>query len=64
MAANNVKEEEVPPPKDDDPDGLKLLSQANPIDQALKLLKPLEALQVQDSTVWLTIYDVAIRRSE
>ncbi|ELU44309.1 NMDA receptor-regulated protein 1a [Rhizoctonia solani AG-1 IA] len=58
---NNAKEEEIPPPKDDDPDGLKLLSQANPIEQALKLLRPLEALQVQDVDVWLMVYDVAIR---
>ncbi|CAE6415873.1 unnamed protein product [Rhizoctonia solani] len=62
--ANNAKEEEVLPPKDDDPDGLKLLSQEKPIEQALKLLRPLEALQVQDIDVWLTIYDVAIRRKK
>ncbi|CAE7222157.1 unnamed protein product [Rhizoctonia solani] len=62
--ANNAKEEEAPPPKDDDPDGLKLLSQEKPIEQALKLLRPLEALQVQDIDVWLAIYDVAIRRKK
>ncbi|KAF8699909.1 N-terminal acetyltransferase A, auxiliary subunit, partial [Rhizoctonia solani] len=62
--SNNAKEEEIPPPKDDDPDGLKLLSQANPIEQALKLLRPLEALQVQDVDVWLMVYDVAIRRKK
>ncbi|CAE6457624.1 unnamed protein product [Rhizoctonia solani] len=61
---NSAKEEEVPPPKDDDPDGLKLLSQANPIEQALKLLRPLETLEVRDINVWLTIYDVAIRRKK
>ncbi|CUA71486.1 N-alpha-acetyltransferase 16, NatA auxiliary subunit [Rhizoctonia solani] len=62
--ANHAKEEEAPPPKDDDPDGLKLLSQDKPIEQALKLLRPLEALQVQDIDVWLTIYDVAMRRKK
>ncbi|CAE6534150.1 unnamed protein product [Rhizoctonia solani] len=61
---NNAKEDEIPPPKDDDPDGLKLLSQEKPIEQALKLLRPLEALQVQDADVWLTIYDVAMRRKK
>ncbi|KAH7345734.1 NMDA receptor-regulated protein 1-domain-containing protein [Rhizoctonia solani] len=60
----NAKEEEIPPPKDDDPDGLKLLSQEKPLEQALKLLRPLEALQVQDVDVWLTIYDVAMRRKK
>ncbi|CAE6505655.1 unnamed protein product [Rhizoctonia solani] len=60
----NTKEEEIPPPKDDDPDGLKLLSQEKPLEQALKLLRPLEALQVQDVDVWLTIYDVAMRRKK
>ncbi|KAG8761893.1 hypothetical protein FRC11_012500 [Ceratobasidium sp. 423] len=61
---NNAKEDEVPPPKDDDPDGLKLLGQEKPIEQALKLLRPLEALQVPDVEVWFTIYDVAMRRKK
>jgi hypothetical protein len=64
LAIANPKEEEVQPPKDDDLDGLKLFSQEKPIEQALKLLRPLESLQVQDVDVWLTIYDVAMRRRE
>lgn len=62
IVANAVKEEEIQPPKDDDPDGLKLFSREKPIEQASKLLKPLETLKVRDVDVWLAIYDVAMRR--
>ncbi|KAF8605746.1 N-terminal acetyltransferase A, auxiliary subunit [Ceratobasidium sp. AG-I] len=62
--ANAPKEEEIQPPKDDDPDGLKLFGHAKPLEQASKLLKPLETLKVQDVDVWLTIYDIAMRRQK
>lgn len=62
VAAANSKEDDVQPAKDEDPDGLKLFSQEKPIEQAFKLLQPLETLQVQDVDVWSTIYDVAMRR--
>ncbi|KAG8741139.1 hypothetical protein FRC12_015759, partial [Ceratobasidium sp. 428] len=61
-AAPNAKEEEIQPPKDEDPDGLKAFGQPKPLDQALKLLRPLETLDVKDIDVWLAVYDVAIRR--
>ncbi|KAG8687956.1 hypothetical protein FRC09_013189 [Ceratobasidium sp. 395] len=62
--APNAKEEEIQPPKDEDPDGLKAFGQPKPLDQALKLLRPLEILDVKDIDVWLAVYDVAIRRQK
>ncbi|KAG8747710.1 hypothetical protein FRC10_011837 [Ceratobasidium sp. 414] len=62
--APNAKDDEIQPPKDEDPDGLKAFGQPKPLDQALKLLRPLETLGVKDTNVWLAVYDVAMRRQK
>ncbi|KAG8706720.1 hypothetical protein FRC08_000892 [Ceratobasidium sp. 394] len=62
--APNAKDDEIQPPKDEDPDGLKAFSQPKPLDQALKLLRPLETLGVKDTDAWLAVYDVAMRRQK
>lgn len=49
--------------KDDDPEGLKLISASDPLEQAAKLLVPLSNLAASNIDVWFAIYDVAIRRS-
>lgn len=50
--------------KDEDPEGLKLLAVANPLEQASKLLLPLYALRPQLLDTWLVSYDVAVRRGK
>jgi hypothetical protein len=50
------------PTKDDDPDGSKLLSSTNGLDKAAKFLSPLSDLTPRNIDVWITSYDVAIRR--
>lgn len=50
--------------KDDDPEGLKLLAVANPLEQAAKLLPPLYSLRPQLLDTWLVSYDVAVRRGQ
>ena len=60
----NDKELESVQPKDDDPDGLKLLGAADRLEQAYKLLHPLSTLAPTNIDVWIAIYDVAIRRSK
>lgn len=55
---------EPAPPKDDDPDGMKLLGSADPLEQAAKLLQPLTTLAPNNIDVWIAMYDVAIRRSK
>ncbi|KIL63536.1 hypothetical protein M378DRAFT_164431 [Amanita muscaria Koide BX008] len=53
---------DAPPPKDDDPDGYKLLKSPDILDRAAKLLDPL-LTGVQDNIdVWFALYDVSIRR--
>ncbi|KAM6492442.1 NMDA receptor-regulated protein 1 domain containing protein [Amanita muscaria] len=53
---------DAPPPKDDDPDGYKLLKSPDILDRAAKLLDPL-LTGVQDNIdVWFAFYDVSIRR--
>lgn len=49
-------------PKDDDPEGLKLLAVSNPLDVAAKLLLPLLSLKSELMDTWITSYDVAVRR--
>jgi len=51
-------------PKDDDPEGLKLLAVSNPLDVAAKLLLPLLSLRSELMDTWITSYDVAVRRGE
>lgn len=67
---------EAPPPKDEDPDGSKLLTCSDPLEQAWKFLQPL--LEMMDSEVrseqvesikadlgvWVAVYDVAVRRGQ
>ncbi|KAH6909609.1 NMDA receptor-regulated protein 1a [Coprinopsis sp. MPI-PUGE-AT-0042] len=55
---------ELQTPKDDDPDGLKLLGASDPLEQAHKLLHPLITLGADRADVWLAIYDVEIRRKK
>ncbi|KAJ3878416.1 NMDA receptor-regulated protein 1-domain-containing protein [Lentinula edodes] len=52
------------PYKDDDPDGMKLLSSPEPLTLAAKLLQPLTTLAPNNIDVWISIYDVAIRRGK
>jgi peptide alpha-N-acetyltransferase len=61
---NEDKGLEAPPAKDDDPDGIKLLSAPDGLDRAAKILQPLMNLAQNNVDTWITIYDVAIRRSE
>ncbi|KAK7036634.1 hypothetical protein VNI00_011567 [Paramarasmius palmivorus] len=61
---NEDKGIEPVPPKDDDPDGLKLLGCENPLERAAKLLQPLIALRVEDVGVQVCVYDVAVRRGK
>ncbi|KAF8970163.1 NMDA receptor-regulated protein 1-domain-containing protein [Flammula alnicola] len=64
QATNDNKDLEAAPPKDDDPDGLKLLGSSDPLEQASKLLHPLKTLAADNIDVWIAIYDVAIRRKK
>ncbi|KAF5383319.1 hypothetical protein D9615_004982 [Tricholomella constricta] len=63
-SANEDKGLEVTLPKDDDPEGIKLLSVADPLEHAAKLLHPLSALSTNNIDAWLAIYDVAVRRKK
>ncbi|KAE8542640.1 hypothetical protein D1P53_001421 [Cryptococcus gattii VGV] len=60
-AASGEKKEEAPLP-DDDPDGQKLLKSETLLDDALKLWKPLEAKQGERVEVWLTGYEIYMRK--
>lgn len=48
--------------KDEDPDGIKLLTSPEPLERAWKLLFPLLRLSISNIDLWVSIYDVAIRR--
>jgi hypothetical protein len=62
--SNDDKGLELAPVKDDDPDGLKLISVPDPLERAAKFLSPLATLASNNIEVWIMIYDVAVRRSE
>jgi N-alpha-acetyltransferase 15/16, NatA auxiliary subunit len=62
--SNDDKSLEPAPLKDDDPDGLKLISVPDPLERAAKFLSPLATLASNSIEVWIMIYDVAVRRSE
>ncbi|KAJ2925092.1 hypothetical protein H1R20_g11994, partial [Candolleomyces eurysporus] len=64
QGSNEDKGLEPPPPKDEDPDGLKLLASADILDQAAKLLQPLATHAADNIETWLGTYDVAIRRGK
>ncbi|CAA7268350.1 unnamed protein product [Cyclocybe aegerita] len=77
---NADKDLEPAPPKDDDPNGMKLLVLPDPLEQAAKLLQPIvkqleakgtvadrrskEGKMKRDVDVWIAVYDVAIRRKK
>ena len=61
--ANEDKGLDVGPPKDEDPDGIKLLQAPDPLERAAKVLKPLATMAKDNIDAWLAIYDVAVRRS-
>ena len=61
-SANEDKGLDLTPQKDDDPDGIKLLTSPEPLERAWKLLSPLLRLPTNNINVWISVYDVAIRR--
>ena len=63
-STNEDKGLEIAPAKDEDPEGLKLVSVPDPLERAAKLLNPLANLTTNNIDVWATIYDVAMRRSK
>ena len=65
MAVANSSEDkglEPAPPKDDDPDGTKLITAPDGLDRAAKFLQPLTTLAKDNVDAWIAIYDVAVRR--
>jgi hypothetical protein len=63
-SANEDKGLEAPAPKDDDPDGIKLLGSPDGLETASKLLQPIVNLELPLIQLWVVVYDVAIRRSK
>ncbi|KAG9017506.1 hypothetical protein FRB90_001015 [Tulasnella sp. 427] len=61
---NDDKEAPPAPPVDDDPDGLKLLNSPKPLEDAVKLLRPLEDLRPTDMRVWSMSFDLSLRRGK
>ncbi|KAI0047730.1 N-terminal acetyltransferase A, auxiliary subunit [Auriscalpium vulgare] len=63
-SGNEDKGLELVQPKDEDPDGVKLLSDPDPLERAWKFLAPLPGLAQDSIDVWIAVYDVAIRRGK
>lgn len=63
-SSNEDKGLEPPPPKDEDPDGSKLIQEKDGLERAAKYLAPLASLATKNIDVWIAIYDVAVRRRE
>jgi peptide alpha-N-acetyltransferase len=61
---NEDKALELPPVKDEDADGSKLLAAPDALELAAKFLSPVVSIVKDNFDVWIAIYDVAIRRSE
>jgi NMDA receptor-regulated protein 1 len=61
-STNEDKGLDLTPQKDDDPDGIKLLTSPEPLERAWKLLSPLLRLPTSSINVWISVYDVAVRR--
>ena len=61
-STNEDKGLDLTPQKDDDPDGIKLLTSPEPLERAWKLLSPLLCLPTSNINVWISVYDVAVRR--
>lgn len=65
VAATSTTEDkglEIGSAKDDDPDGIKLLTDREPLERAWKLLNPLTTAAKDNIDVWIQVYDVAVRR--
>ncbi|KAI0264685.1 NMDA receptor-regulated protein 1-domain-containing protein [Gloeopeniophorella convolvens] len=63
-STNEDKGLDITPAKDEDPDGVKLLSSPEPLERAWKLLAPLLATSTRNIDLWITAYDVAVRRGK
>ncbi|KAH9990949.1 NMDA receptor-regulated protein 1-domain-containing protein [Russula compacta] len=63
-STNEDKGLDLTPQKDDDPDGIKLLTSPEPLDRAWKLLSPLLPLSITNIDLWISVYDVAVRRGK
>ncbi|KZV76643.1 N-terminal acetyltransferase A, auxiliary subunit [Peniophora sp. CONT] len=63
-ASKPMDPDDPPPPADEDPEGLKLLGDPEPLDRAWSLLQPLRALDVKDARAWVVIAQVALRRGK
>ncbi|KAG6876685.1 hypothetical protein C0993_001233 [Termitomyces sp. T159_Od127] len=63
-SANEDKGLEPGHPKDDDPEGLKLIGVPDPLEKAAKFLQPLTTLVTDNIEVWSVAYDVAVRRQK
>lgn len=61
-STNEDKGLDLAPQKDDDPDGTKLLTSPEPLERAWRLLSPLLRLPISNIDLWVTVYDVAVRR--
>lgn len=64
ISANEDKGLDAPAPKDDDPDGTRLLASPEGLETAASLLQPLVNLELPSVLLWVTVYDVAVRRSK
>lgn len=62
MSTSKTDDADVAPPKDEDPDGMKLLTDPAPLERAWKALSPLRELASQNINVWIAVYDVSVRR--
>lgn len=60
--ANEDKGLEPPPGKDDDPEGLKLVTADDPLERANKVLGTLDGFAKDNIDVNVTVFDVAIRQ--
>jgi len=63
-STNEDKGLDITPQKDEDPDGIKLLTSPEPLERAWKLLFPLLRLSISNIDLWLSVYDVAVRRGK
>ncbi|WWC71667.1 uncharacterized protein I206_105625 [Kwoniella pini CBS 10737] len=63
-AAATSGEKADPPVPDADPTGIQLLKTETPLDDALKLWKPLERLAAERIETWLTGYEIYIRKKQ
>lgn len=57
-------DEDAPvPPKDDDPDGSKLLNTKTPLEDALKFVQVLQQRADKRIETWFATFEIAIRQS-